>query len=797
SPIVRTEAMSARGWSYARSDFNVAQRLSIPKYSNRVGGVMLQGMAQVDGARSAQLDLNSGNFSLVVDGQNARLSPGVFRKFVTALWSVYYSNQDPGISIDPIAPGIDKHMVRYIGKVINTDLGRVMREADYLMKTWSVGTARPDIRGFQSPDDVSGRRGYAYLGASRFWFVPQDMRFKRAGELLLFDSGQMTVQTEYLFDNGTGMNADPANEQFADFLTTRYSEFAKRYPVLQELFDYAKMVSLAKYLKESGVPLYWFLMANKDLVLTEDSPGTVEALAKGSDYFKNLRIEGGVDLGVESNYVYDAEAVRAIWAAASRYGSSTSSTSTASYRVREVPAVGRSFSFDLDGRGYSVVPQHSLTSGKDSRGIRYQTDFALRARGFKLTEESWEALKYDVTRRAFARRWNPLVEKMSEAELEREGKRLYQETLEQAEQQVARDLENLKDLAGKKFDREEAFTRAVERALGSTCDPNIVQLAKKHAYYQTDLEVVRFFDPKRRKDGQFGEGWQLLIPYQVRPHGTAKRDFLNVRIPEKMAVENLITHKREILTFSTDRYKAAGYVPEEIESSQVVGLFIMTDASYRLVDKLGNEFRFDPAGYLTEMAFSRNHRVSVEYLDSAKDAFEESPYRLRPGSRECVRVLSVMVPKVMTVSDLVNDSSEEFVFTEEIAAYIPRSGVKSRFEVLSLMTDRSFRLRDKQGNKIDFGPDGRFAAFDSPFDTRMVKSISAGPYRVDFNYTLGFAGQMLIAGARLSEGSETDPLYAVDYDYDQEGRLCRARRSDPQQARLDESEQKVLLVAKD
>jgi len=151
---------------------------------------------------------------------------------------------------------------------------------------------------------------------------------------------------------------------------------------------------------------------------------------------------------------------------------------------------------------------------------------------------------------------------------------------------------------------------------------------------------------------------------------------------------------------------------------------------------------------------------------------------------------------VMIVSDLLNDSSEEFVFTEEIAAYIPKNGVKSRFEILSLMTDGSFRLRDKQGNKIDFGPDGRFAAFDSPFDTRMVKSISAGPYRVDFSYTLGSSGQMLVAGARLSEDGQTNPLYAVNYKYDQEGRLCRAERSRTEVALQYRSEQAGILVAK-
>ncbi len=770
---------------------NIHDNLIPQQFSSNVGGVMLDGVAKVGSGGKVQVDLTSGNFSIIVDGKGARIAPEAFRKFVTALWSVYYSNQDPGISIDPIAPGVDKHIVRYIGKVINTDLGRVMRDADYLMKKWSVGTQRPDIRGFRNPDNISGRRGYAYLGASRFWFVPEDMRFKRAGNTLLFDDGRMTVKTEYLFDNNTGMNADPANEQFAQFLTDRYDQFAEKHPVLQELFDYAKMVSLAKYLKESGVPLYWFLMANKDLVLTEDSPGTVEALAKGSDYFKNLRIEGGVDLGVQGNYVYDSQAVKAIRKAVSKYGTAPKPT----IRDREIPSVGRSFSFDIGGQSYSVVPQHSLTSGKDRRGIRYQTDFALRARGFKLTEQSWEALKHDVTYREFAKQWNHYVDTLSKSQLESDGQRLYKETWEKAGKKVANDLQNLKNLIGKKYDSEEAYTRAVQSALGPSSDEHLTALAKKYAYYQTDLEVVRFFNPKRKTQGQFGQGWHLLIPYRIKPFGTAKRDFLNVRIPEKMAVENLISGKQEVLTFNTERYTAAGYVPEKIKSSQVVGLFIMTDASYRLVDKLGNEFCFDKAGYLTDMSFSRDHHIKIEYLDSFEDVFEKSPCQIQLAGQERIQVLNVSVPKVMVVKDLLNNSSEEFVFTEEIGAYIPKKGVTSRFEVLNLMLDASFRLHDKQGNVIAFRSDGRFASFAVSPDSRMVKSISAGPYKVDFNYTVGSFSRVLIASAELSEDGESKPLYAVEYDYDREGRLCKARRSEVHVAKNAKCAQTEMLVA--
>jgi hypothetical protein len=116
-------------------------------FHNDIGGVMLHGVAQVEG-NVADVQLGGGSFSLIFENKDAQIDVRKLRKFITALWAVYFSEEGPGISIDPIAPGVDKHLVRYIGKVINSDLGRVMRETDYLMKKWAVGTEKPEIERF-------------------------------------------------------------------------------------------------------------------------------------------------------------------------------------------------------------------------------------------------------------------------------------------------------------------------------------------------------------------------------------------------------------------------------------------------------------------------------------------------------------------------------------------------------------------------------------------------------------------------------------------------------------------------
>lgn len=754
-------------------------RITLPTYKPpvipQIGGVMLHQVARIEGSQRAGVNLTSGQFSLVVDGKNTQLEPSTFRRFVTALWAVYYSNQDPGISIDPIAPGVDKHMVRYIGKVINSDIGRVMREADYLMKQWAVGTGRADIPGFQNPDDIAAQTGVVYVGAtSRFWFVPEDMRFRRAGDLLLFENGRMVVKTEFMYNNDS-MYADPANERFAQFFTEHYTDIAQKYTVYKELFEYAKMVSIAKYLKESGVPLLWFLLANKDLVLTEDSPGTVDALAKGSEYFKNITIEGGVDLATQGHYVYDAEATKAITEALSKYRlTSTMGTSLGNPDISR--SISDRFSFDFAGQAYSVLPQHSLTCGKDRRGIRYQTDIAFRDAGFCLTQQVLEELEVHITRMIMARAAGQSAQ-LSENASEEETLRWYQIIHESALEQVKPIQECLKKLKDQKYSTEQEFAQAIDKALASYSEEAdyIKPMVIKQGYYNTILELVRYFNPNQRDCGEFGEGWHLMVPYRVCPAGQAKKELNGVLLPEQMAVQNLVTGDCETLTFSTDRYSVVGYVPDKVAKSQVVGLFVMSDRSFRLADKLGNEFWFDSAGRLTDMVFSEHHHTHFEYAEGFKDPFDQAPYRVESAGQERVEFQGVSLPKTMAVVDNANNTKETLAFDPNgtIVGYVPENQAKTRFQILALLSDLSFRLLDRNGSEVAFGPDGRFAGLSPSSDNPIVKSVRVGPYKVDFGYTVGPSGSPMIASARLSKEGALKTVYAVRYEYDNEGRLCR------------------------
>lgn len=357
------------------------QRRSSPTWtpgSHGVGGVMLSGTAELDGASAT--DVLSPGFSLVFDQGEGVVDVSGLCRFVTALWAVYFGEEGPGISIDPIAPNVDRHLVRYIGPVVNTDLGRVMREADYLMKQWAVGTERPDVPGFRNPDEIAWDLGRTVVGSlSRFWFVPEDMHFRRAGDAILFESGRMTLRTEILSGN-TSQN--PANETFARWFTDNYTAISAEHAVFAELFEYAKMVSLARYLKESNTPLLWYLMANRELVLIEDSPGTVPALRRDSKHFQGVEITGGVNLVASSarpTYVLDEGTRRALEGA--RQSSRTTSTVW-----RPVRGIAGALVLDTDSGPLTTVPAESLHLGPDAEssaddGGRFRTDLALSLDG--------------------------------------------------------------------------------------------------------------------------------------------------------------------------------------------------------------------------------------------------------------------------------------------------------------------------------------------------------------------------------------------------------------------------------
>jgi hypothetical protein len=758
---------------------SITRVASLPRYieTPNVGGVLLNDVARVEGEIGAGATLGKGSFSVVVDGRDRGIDQIAYKRLVTALWAVYFGREDPGISIDPIARGAERQRVRYIGNVQNLDLGRVMRDADYLMKKWAVGTEQPSIATFKTPDDYANELQTLYLGSmSRFWFVPENMKFKVTPDALLFDSGSMTVKTEFLMSNAEGRSADPGNERFAQWFTENYhGEVIKRYPIYQQLYDYAKLVALAKYLKESGVPLYWFLMANKELVLTEDAPGSVPSLFKDSKHFQDVKIEGGVNLVQKDvkakGYIFDGATKEAIRVA---YMKSVAERGTASTVPERPKYVAQPVSLELGTNTYTAIPQHSSSSAKDRRGIRYQTDISLRTEGYEITPRVLAALQPAIRQRHV---WNDLRDKIDglmKGKSESAFEAAFENALQAAQAKTGEALRKLALLQGKFYPTEPEFAKDAAFALEDKDQFELLgDILVSYAKYYTSLDLVRVFDPNRvNQPGDFGDGWRLLVPYRLRP--ASKTAAKGYRLPSKMEVVNLITDRREVLDFA-ETNQMIGYFPGTNSPSEFIGLFVLNDASFRLLDRIGCEFQFNHDLNLTQMLFTEDHNISVEYLEKTGTAFETPPYRIVPENpQDRVDFQNVTLPKRMKVTDAFGANQIlEFKEKESPVGWYPPKAQTNRFKALALMTDASYVLADAKGNEFSFDGGGHFTEVVISQDEPIVRSLKMGKNRISFRYRLDPTGNIVIAKAWVGQDEiGAKPLYVVNYDYDSTGRLA-------------------------
>ncbi len=610
-----------------------------------VGGVLLAAKAlQVDESGEIIVKGDTG-FSLISTGPGNGISEEGYRKLVTALWAVYFSPDRPGISIDPVAPGvIDEHLVRYIGHVVNSDLGRVMREADYQMKKWAVGTEVPSIENFKDVDRLEMEFDAEAGNVSRrFWFVPETLRFREAEDALLFTGGQMMLRTEHDLER-YGLPPLPSDRAFAAFFNANYATLAKEFPIFSELQTYGKMVALAGFLKDRQIPLLWFLQSNAHLIETEDSIWTVKELVKDSLSSPGEKIYGGVDYGALALMANES---------ALRYALRSRKTDPKRPVEREFETRR-----DTSEETHQVLPIRSETGRADASGRIYHTDIALR------------------------------------------------------------------------------------RPAG-----------------EPGLEIVRYFDPARPEGGEFGGGWRLLLPYSLEFDLHEMEEFLNVYLPQKVEVTSHPVGTTEVLTFSPDHYAIAGWIPEGLDNSRIIGLFPMSDGSFRLVNKLGSEFHFTPDAFMTHVMYSPQYAFEIEYSSNSTLPLEDVTYRLQIEGDQTAVVANAVVPTELSVNIPELGVRERFRFDKanNFAQWYPESRQDSRFRFLAIMSDASFRLVDKENREIVFDGSGNFRGMYLPPDQRVITTFRMSDQTVRIKHSINENGDLIISSAIVDD-------HAVKYE---------------------------------
>ncbi len=290
---------------------------------------------------------------------------------------------------------------------------------------------------------------------------------------------------------------------------------------------------------------------------------------------------------------------------------------------------------------------------------------------------------------------------------------------------------------------------------------------------ESDLGLTRYYNPRQDHIATFGNGWHLLIPFEVSAYSDRMIPFLNAIIPDKMVVRNLLTGDEEILSFSDGRYNIAGYVPDDAQLSSIIGLFLLSDGSFRLADKLGAEFQFDGTGRLTDMVFTDSHTIAYRYGYETFFASQigSSHFRLETVDNGRTDVVNLNFPTRLRFTDSLNHTSEVLIIAannpHKAIGYLPVNQAGSQVEFLAIMSDGSFQLDRKDGSQIAFNQAGLLVSMTSP----VVTSMTCRDTTIMFNYGFG-QGQPRIDSACITSSNRRSSTKKILYQYNDTGRLA-------------------------
>ena len=323
--FIFTSAFSPlRNYSHAESDQSSYAQTISPRFGVSLFGVSpivanetIQNLTTLTGA---YYDLERNE--LVLLGIN---EPGLPKlrmdDFVIALKAIY-SNDYPAVSIDP-GENENAMVVSYWGNTETTHFGQVMFEADRLLKTLSMG--RDNVTGQSVSSKVPGFQTYIKRSISnyssskqnnvwfRMWFEPEKTTVltTKDKQSILLDSPAMIAQTEYLPPN---YGNDPNANDFVAHINENFAAYESEYPVLHELKQLEQWLLIAKWMRDSDIPIDFSsldLFVNEKFETPSETPTiTVTETFVSGDYLISLGLFGGVDFRIPSeNYEVSEEKV--------------------------------------------------------------------------------------------------------------------------------------------------------------------------------------------------------------------------------------------------------------------------------------------------------------------------------------------------------------------------------------------------------------------------------------------------------------------------------------------------------
>ena len=208
--------------------------------------------------------------------------------------------QAPGVSIGTEESGVPgKDLVRYDGQTADTQFGKVIFEADWILKGLMQGQVKqedgsirhfnPDVPGYKSILDRQQDAHNTEQGSFALFITPDEISLKQStdGGAMVFDNVRMEVEFED-FD-GT-VTTDPQIEAFRHHVTDNYEVFAEEYPYWKEVERLGKISALVKWIRDNNIPFDFSKIAER-----------VPAFVETPDLVNEVTITKSF---VEGNYLY-------------------------------------------------------------------------------------------------------------------------------------------------------------------------------------------------------------------------------------------------------------------------------------------------------------------------------------------------------------------------------------------------------------------------------------------------------------------------------------------------------------
>ena len=256
--------------------------LGVPQDAQHVGigagglppAATLPALAGINDLAGAVYDAPTGRL-LFVGKHNPALPDIDPADLVVALRAVNSGKEDPAVSIDPINPSDfgGPMKVSYYGETTNTHFGLVMFEADRYLKSLSTGrdnltgkAITSTVPGYQSELDLmlKSSTGAQQQQWHRMWYLLKnkqlDLRVSADGQAMMFDQVPIMIEARFVVFDNQGQKhdvpgSDPAIDTFVSHFNSHFADFAVEKKEVGQLVQLAKMLSIARWLRDNKIPL--------------------------------------------------------------------------------------------------------------------------------------------------------------------------------------------------------------------------------------------------------------------------------------------------------------------------------------------------------------------------------------------------------------------------------------------------------------------------------------------------------------------------------------------------------------